>query len=233
MNTTSKRQGMAITSLVLGILSMVCFGFLTGIPAIILGHIAHRRTRKAPEQYAGSGLAIAGFVMGYASLLTTLIVVMLAAKLLPALGRAKLPALAQAKAEAQSVQCVNNMKQIGLAFRVWALDNKDRFPFNVSTNEGGTMELRAEGKDGFDLNPAQIFQVLSNELSTPKILVCPADPSKQPALDFRTLQADNVTYQARSGTNVNDTHPQEVLVRCPIHGTEGFCDGSVQQGRRQ
>ena len=132
MSTNSKRRGMAVTSLILGILSMVCFGFLTGIPAIILGHIAHGRTRKTPEQFAGSGLAIAGFVMGYASLLTTLIVVLLAGRLLPQ--------LAQTKARAQSIICVNNLKQIGLAFRTWALDNKDRFP--VSTNEGVQFQER-------------------------------------------------------------------------------------------
>jgi hypothetical protein len=220
MNTNPKRQGMAITSLVLGILSMVCFGFLTGIPAIILGHIAHGRTRKAPEQYAGSGLAIAGLVMGYASLVTTLIVVMLAGRLLPQ--------LAQAKSQAQRISCMNNMKQIGLAFRVWAGDHNDRFPFNVPSSEGGTMELRAEGQDGFDRNPAQVFQIMSNELATPRILICPADPSKQPALDFRSLQAGNVSYQVRSGTDVNDTNPEEVLARCPIHGHEVLCDGSVQ-----
>ena len=225
MNPDSKRKGMAIASLVLGILSMFCFGFLTGIPAIILGHIAHGRTRKAPDQYAGSGLAMAGFVMGYTSLLITLIVVVLAARLLPQ--------LAQAKGRAQSINCVNNLKQIGLSFRVWAIDHQDRYPFNVPTKEGGTMELKEAGADGFDPNPARIFQVMSNELNTPKILVCPADPSKQPALDFLNLKAGNVSYQVRSGTNVNETNPQEVFVRCPIHGHVVLCDGSVQQGRRR
>jgi len=220
MNTNSKRQGMAITSLVLGMLSMVCFGFVTGIPAIILGHIAHSRTRKVPEQYAGSGLAIAGLVMGYASLLMTVIVVMIAGRLLPQ--------LAQARSPAQRISCMNNMKQIGLAFRIWATDNKDRFPFNVPSSEGGMMELRAEGEDGFDRNPARIFQVMSNMLATPKLLICPADGSKRPALDFRNLQAANVSYQVRSGTNVNEANPQEILARCPIHGHEVFCDGSVR-----
>ncbi len=220
MSANSQRRGMAVTSLILGILSMVCFGFLTGIPAIILGHIAHSRTRKAPEQYTGSGPAIAGLVMGYASLLATLIVVMLAVRLLPPLSAAK--------PQAPRINCANNMKQIGLAVQIWSSDHKDRFPFNVSTNEGGTMELRAEWKNGFDQNPARIFQVMSNELNTPMILVCPADPSKQPALDFRNLQAGNVSYQVRSGTNVTETHPQEVLARCPIHGHQLFCDGSVR-----
>src|SRR5438552_14242401 len=39
-HTTFQSQSLAITSFVLGLLSLVCFAFLTGIPAIICGHIA-------------------------------------------------------------------------------------------------------------------------------------------------------------------------------------------------
>jgi hypothetical protein len=142
-----------------------------------------------------------------------------------------LPALAKAKSRAQSINCVNNLKQIGLAFRIWATDNGDQFPFHVSTSKGGSLELCKPGEGGFDENSFRHFQVLSNELNTPKILVCPADPSKQVAADFASLQANNVTYLLRSGTNVNETSPQEVLARCPVHGHVVLCDGSVQQGR--
>ena len=233
MNGNMKSQGMAITSLVLGIFSMVCFGILTGIPAIICGHLAHNRTRKMPERYAGAGMAIAGFVLGYTSILTTFVI---AAMLLPALSQAKSraqSALAQANGNAQSIRCVNNMKQIGVAFRIYAADHADRFPFNVPSKEGGTMELSAMGADGFDRDAARIFQVLSNELSTPSVLVCPADQSKQPAKEFQNLLAANVSYQVRSGTNLDETNPSEVLVRCPVHGNEVFCDGSVHQGRQR
>ena len=54
----AQQKGLAITSLVLGVLSLVCLGPLTGLPAIICGHIAHNRARRAPGQYGGSGLAI-------------------------------------------------------------------------------------------------------------------------------------------------------------------------------
>jgi len=222
MNENTKSQGMAITSLVLGILSMVCFGLLAGIPAIICGHVAHNRTRKMPERYRGAGMAIAGFVLGYISILMTLVI-----------AGVLLPALARGKDSAQRIQCVNHMKQIGLSFRIYATDHADRFPFNVPQKEGGTMEFSATGADGFDRDPARIFQVMSNELGTPKILVCPADRSKQPAQDFQHLLAANVSYQVRSGTNLDETKPTEVLARCPVHGTEVFCDGSVQQGRRR
>ncbi len=220
MNANEQKKGMAISSLVLGILSMVCLGFLTGIPAIIVGHIAHGRARKLPQQYGGAGLAIAGFVMGYVSLLVTLVI-------LPAM---LLPALSKAKNRAQSINCMNNMKQIGQSFKQWALDNGDQYPFNVNASKGGTLESCNPGSDGFDRNAAMHFQVMSNELNTPKILVCPADSSKAAATDFQTLQAANVSYLVRSGTNISDTFPQEILARCPVHGHILTCDGFVEHG---
>ena len=90
------------------------------------------------------------------------------------------------------------------------------------------MELSAPGRDDFASNPARIFQVMSNELGTPKILVCPADSKRQPALNFQSLQPANVSYRVYSGTNVKQVNPQEVLAICPIHHNVLLSDGSVQ-----
>jgi len=76
------------------------------------------------------------------------------------------------------INCTNNLKQIGLAFRTWAIDNGDRFPMGVSLDEGGTMEL-STGSNAF-MN----FRVMSNELSTPKVLVCPQDTKRHWATNF-------------------------------------------------
>jgi hypothetical protein len=221
--SAAPQKGLAVTSLVLGILScLTCF--LTGIPAIICGHVAQSRARRAPEQYGGSGMAITGLVLGYVSLVLCVPVIILSAMLLPALSKAK--------DKAQSISCINNMKQVGLAFRTFAIDNDGNFPFNVSTNKGGTLELSLPASDGFDRNAVFHFQVMSNELSTPKILVCPADSKKQPALDFLSLQPVNVSYQVRSGTNIVETNPEEILAVCPIHNHVLRCDGSVQTSRK-
>jgi hypothetical protein len=215
------QKGLAVTSLVLGILSLVCLGPLTGIPAIICGHIARKRSRLSPAQYGGSGLAIAGLALGYASVALFVVVAAILSGML-------LPALSRAKGKAGEIGCANNMKMIGLSFRTWAIDHNDQFPFNVSTNLGGTLELCAPGPDGFDKNAATHFLVMSNELSAPSILVCPAD--KRPAAtDWAHLEAANVTYQVRSGDGVTDANPQQVLAVCPIHNNVLRTDGSVQR----
>jgi len=65
-----KTSALAIVSLVLGILAtMLCFvGPVFGIPAIICGHVAANRINRSGGALAGKGLAIAGFVTGYANL---------------------------------------------------------------------------------------------------------------------------------------------------------------------
>ena len=138
-----------------------------------------------------------------------------------------LPALAGAQKKGQAINCVNNLKQVGLAFRVWDGDHGDQYPFNVSTNQGGTLEWCAVGADGLDLNSWRHFQVMSNELSTPIILHCPADQIHQPALDFTHFTAENVSYLVHSGANVSETNPEMVLAVCMIHNEVLLGDGSV------
>ena len=134
----------------------------------------------------------------------------------------------------ESIACVNNLKQIGLALREWGMDHDGDYPFNAATSRGGTKEICSPGSDGFDRNAFVHFMVMSNKLATPKILVCPADSSKHPASTWnKGLQADNVSYQMRSGADINETHPEEVVVRCPIHGHVVECDGSVQSPKQE
>lgn len=128
--------------------------------------------------------------------------------------------------KAVHINCVNNLKQIGLVFRMWS-DDHGNYPFNVSTNAGGTMEWCAVGKDGFDSNVWLHLQVMSNELSTPKVLACPKDSSKKPAVDFQSLGPANVSYRLHTGTNFSEANPRTVLMVCPIDGNILYCDGSV------
>ena len=66
-----KAHGLAVASLVLGIISLVIvgIGLLTGVPAAICGHAALRAIKAEPTEYGGSGMAIAGLITGYIGLL--------------------------------------------------------------------------------------------------------------------------------------------------------------------
>ena len=140
-----------------------------------------------------------------------------------------LPALAAARHRAQEVNSVNNLKEISLAIRMWEQDNNNQYPWNVSQRFGGVQEVCGTDANGFETNPVAIFEVMSNELGTPKILVCPDDPNKQPAVDFASLTTNNISYLLRTGPNVNNANPGEVLAVDPINGYVLHCDGSVQR----
>jgi hypothetical protein len=74
-------------------------------------------------------------------------------------------------------QCQENLKMIGLACRTWSSGSSDQFAFGVEAKYGGSLEATTNG-DVF-----QNFQVLSNGLGTPSILVCPTD-NRSAARDF-------------------------------------------------
>jgi uncharacterized membrane protein len=241
------KQGLAIASLVLGILSVFCLSVLGGIPAIILGHIAYARAKKSPTQYGGGGMAIAGFVTGYVSVVILVIYLCFFVSMLhnPAFTAAIKQAREQAQQAQQQaqrragaadgdkdavIQSINNLKQIGIAFRIWEGNHGDKYPFNVSQAQGGTRELCQPDGNGYEQNPAPTFKVLANALGSPKLLVCPGDPAKHPAASFASLTADNISYQLRTGPDINDQNPQAVLMVDPVNGAALFCDGSVQQG---
>jgi len=230
---STQEKGLAIFSFVLGLVSFVlCLSAITGIPAIICGHIARRRVRRSPERYGGVGFANAGLVLGYVSILFSLVVLAL---LLPAVSQVQHRMAQNGERPGggfgERVSCENNLRQIGLAFKVWALEHNDRFPFNVSTNAGGTMELCSPGPDGYDQNAVAHFQVIGNDLGTPNLLVCPNDSSKHAAANFSELQTANITYRLRAGKDIDSENPQEVLAVCPVHGNKLYCDGNVRKGK--
>jgi hypothetical protein len=110
------------------------------------------------------------------------------------------------RARAYRIQCVNNLRQIGIAYRVWEGDQEVKYPMFVSQTNGGTMEFTTGP------NAWRHFQVMSNELTTPRLLFCNAETDRHRfrATNFNwSLNNSNLSYFV--GIVSNDTNPQLIL----------------------
>jgi prepilin-type N-terminal cleavage/methylation domain-containing protein len=185
------------------------------------------------------------------TLLESLVVMVLLAVLVAMLA----PAFAPARHHGGPF-CINNLKQIGTAFQIWANDHADVYPWETSTNSGGSREY-AFGPDVF-----RHFQIMQNEMGQfPKILLCPKDKERFAATNFINFDNSNLSYFAgitvsAANTNTslflsgdrnitNETGVSRGLLRLTtndvagwavgIHGGENpsgnilFSDGSAQQ----
>jgi competence protein ComGC len=121
------------------------------------------------------------------------------------LGLMLLSYLARQKRYSIGSRCVSNVKQVNLSFRIWEGDNDNKYPMVVSVTNGGAMETMAKG------DVVNCFFVMSNELSTPQILICPADVNRVPATNFMTdFNSSHISYFV--GVDVTNEDPaQRVL----------------------
>ena len=147
--------------------------------------------------------SVAADVRPRAFTLNELLVVLVLVLILGLLATA-LPRMYTGPRNSGVVRCMNNLKQVGLAFTLWANDNGSKFPMSVSTTNGGTLELVRAG------TAFPHFQIVSNELNTPKILVCPLDASRNAATNFTTDFCDaRLSYFV--GVDADPANPRGLL----------------------
>lgn len=110
-----KSSGQAVASLILGILALPTCG-LTALAGLPLGIVALKKIKRSQGQLGGRGLATAGICLSG-------VLVML----LPITLAALIPKISQERNQATMVNCMNNIRQLGMAMRMYANDQSDRF----------------------------------------------------------------------------------------------------------
>jgi prepilin-type processing-associated H-X9-DG protein len=200
-----KQSGLAVASMVLGIVGFLTCG-LTSLFGLITGIVSLVKIRNSKGQIEGSGFAIAGICTSGIALL-----------MLPIMAGMALPAFAKAKNKAQSIRCINNVKQLSLAVRIYANDNNERYPAakqwcdNITPFVGGSTEVF-----NCPLHQGQRCSYAFNQK---------LDGKKENEVDPSTV----MIFESDLGWNADGD--QDALITRPRHGqyTIGFADGHVEQ----
>ena len=143
----------------------------------------------------------------------TLIELLVVIAIIAILAGMLLPALSRAKSKAQSIACMNNLRQIGLGMRLWADNNQGKYPWKVDQAQGGG---RPNGTGNARVNVQ--LALASNELTSTKILLCPSDVRRVRATNFATLALTNISYALCS--EADDKRPRVFLAT--DRGMSGF-----------
>jgi prepilin-type processing-associated H-X9-DG protein len=115
-----------------------------------------------------------------------------------------LPTLATNKCHSYPrLNCASNLKQVGLAFRIWEGDNGDHYPMATLTNQSGGL-LYTDATNAY-----RYFQVMSNEINNPRVLTCPADTSRTYATNWIHFNSSNISFFV--GLDADETRPQSFL----------------------
>ena len=203
----AKTCGLATGALICGALGFTC---VTAIVGLVLGLLAHDRIRKSNGQLTGSGMATAGIVLSLIFMLVGLLAVP-AAMLMPA--------LAKAKQRAQSINCMNNVKQLELAVLLYSGDHKDVLPSGTTWCDDITQQAASP----------QAFRCPAGEPGQRSHYAFNAKLSNLPNLKITNPMKTVMIFETDQDWNASGG--PELLPKALRHGKAvvvGFADGHVE-----
>jgi prepilin-type processing-associated H-X9-DG protein len=250
-------SGRVVASLALGLASFGC-GFLTGVPAVILGTLGLNDVHRGRGALRGASLAVAGVVLGGLGTIVTTVVLLV-------------PALQAARESARRSQCQDNLTQIGLAMHNFA-GQTGRLPAAAITDRQGVPLLSWRVAILPYLGEQKLFEEFRLDEPwdsphnkaliprMPKVFACPSDPSTaRGATGYVVIVGPNTLFRGKpAGFRIEDvadgttntvmavespqtvpwTAPQELAVtNVALHGCGSFhaggfhalfADGSVR-----
>ncbi|MBW7866066.1 MAG: DUF4190 domain-containing protein [Candidatus Hydrogenedentes bacterium] len=172
--------GMALASLLLAILAFACFGIFAAIPAVILGHATLSRIKRGMLPPTQKGMAMTGLALGYVNIALTVVMLFVGLGLLNGFsGIYNSTALNRARTAAFRASCQNNLKQMGLVFKMFANENKGGYPELSGT--AGRLAPVTE-------------QVYPEIITDPIIMLCPTVENSQKRRDEREKLVDDESY---------------------------------------
>jgi hypothetical protein len=175
----------ALWSLILGILSLVCCGFLAAIPAVICGHIGRSKIQQSGGTLGGMGMATAGLVLGYVALVLNLI-------LIPTIG---IPVLMKARDEARGriEHRLSDTNEV------------------VSADGNARVHVPADWSELKNLNDAAEIQA-GNKSKEQYILVLSENKSDLAAMTLRKHHQITRDAMLKKMTNVSASEPVELTI---------------------
>ncbi|WP_063768922.1 DUF4190 domain-containing protein [Verrucomicrobium sp. BvORR034] len=120
----SPTNGLAVTALVLGIISLFTCGLLGigAIVTIIVGHMALAKVRQSGGSLGGKGMAVAGLVMGYVSIALAIVSI---------LASLALPTFSRIQERGNITKSISNVRQLVTACKIYASDHNGKYPANL------------------------------------------------------------------------------------------------------
>jgi type IV pilus assembly protein PilA len=210
----ARTDGKATGSMVLGILSLLlCFaGWLAGIPAIILGHISRSKIRKSMGRLKGDGMALAGLIMGYISVVGLPFMLIIAAIAIPNLIRAR--------QSANESSAMSTVRRLGRAQVEYQANNPNvGYAADVATlgPAAGTVTEHCTGNN-LCTNNGYLFMIQTDEQQPHQVFVITAVPEKPERTGTRNFceSADGVLRYERPGSPRAPYSPEECAALVPV-----------------